>query len=141
MYKSLCLLGAAALIAVNAPAAAMSEQWLTRYAPPLSNASSTPAPVSTDSTATRADAQKQQVVIKNLRGVALIDKPTMVRKRGVSVEGVSADPKVFPARVREVAEAYLGKSLTFGDLDQLTRALVLAFRAENRPVVNVVAPE
>jgi hemolysin activation/secretion protein len=141
MKKSLYLLTAVAVIAANAPAAAMSEQWLTRYAPPLSNASSTPAPVSTDSTATRPEAQKQQVVIKNLRGVALVDKPTMVRKRGASVEGVSGDPEVFPARVTAVAEAYLGKPLTFGDLDQLTRDLVLAFRAENRPVVNVVAPE
>ena len=105
MKKSLYLLTAVAVIAANAPAAAMSEQWLTRYAPPLSNASSTPAPVSTDSTATRPEAQKQQVVIKNLRGVALVDKPTMVRKRGASVEGVSGDPEVFPARVTAVAEA------------------------------------
>lgn len=141
MKKSIYLLGAAAVLATHTSAAAMSEQWLTRYAPPVNNTAASPAPTSADSAATRPEEQKGTVIIKSLRGVALVDRPAMVSKRGSKAEGVTGDDGIFPPAVKAAAAAYIGKPLTFGDLDQLTRDIVLAFRAEDRPVVNVVAPE
>lgn len=141
MKKGIYLAAAAALLAAPASAMASSEQWLTRYAPPVTNTSPTAGPPQTDSAATRPEAESGKVIIANLRAVNFVDAPGKVRKRGARGEGVTGDDAIFPAGVKAAAQAYIGKPLTFGDLDQLTRDIVLAFRAEDRPVVNVVAPQ
>ena len=140
--KKICLLASAGLLlAAQSGAHAASEQWLTRYAPPVSRTEPTPGPANSDSSVTRSEAERSRQILSNLKGVVLVDRPAAVRKRGAKGSGVTADPSVFPASVVATAGRYLGRPMTFGDLDDLSRDLVLAFRDADRPVVNVVIPE
>ncbi|MDB5570529.1 MAG: peptide transporter [Hyphomicrobiales bacterium] len=141
MKKHIFLAGMAAFAASQSPALAASEQWLTRYAPPVSRTGPSAEAPRSDSAVTRPEAERARVVIKSLNAVVLVDSPRDVRKRGAKGSGVSGDAAIFPPSVKTVGERYIGKPMTLGDLDQLTRDIVLAFRAEDRPVVNVVVPE
>lgn len=141
MKKRILLVGFAALAASQTPALALSEQWLSRYAPPVTRTGPSAEAPRSDSAVSRPEAERGKVIIKSLNAIVLVENPKQVRKRGAKGSGISGDPAIFPARVKAVGESYIGKPMTLGDLDQLTRDIVLAFRAEDRPVVNVVVPE
>lgn len=141
MKKHIFVVGFAALAASQSPALALSEQWLSRYAPPVSRTGPGAELPLSDSAASRPEAERDKVVVKSLKAIVFVENPKQVRKRGAKGSGVSGDDAVFPGSVKSVGESYIGKPMTLGDLDQLTRDIVLAFRAEDRPVVNVVVPE
>ena len=123
------------------PASATSEQWLSRYAPPVNPASSVGKISQSDSAVARPEGEKAKVVIKDLKAVVFVGKPGEVRKRGATGVGVSDKSGVVPAEALAAAGAYLGRAVSLGNLDQITRDLVLAFRTADRPVVNIVVPE
>jgi hemolysin activation/secretion protein len=65
------------------------------------------------------------------------------KKSGVESSGVSFNglPLLDNDGFRKQLEPYLGQSLTMAQLDKLTKLTVNEYRRQNRPLVDVVAPE
>lgn len=141
MLRYFLLAGTALVMTMATPARAANENWLTRYEPPVSPESQVGVVSRDDSVAVRPAEQKAQVVIRGLKGVVFVGTPGAVKKRGAKASGVVVGAEPVPDGARAEAEARLGKTLTLGDLDDLTRSLVMAYRDADRPVVNVVVPE
>lgn len=82
-------------------------------------------------------------LVKNLRGVVIVGKPTLVRKTGTTGDGVAVrDPGVvMPEGALAAIKAHIGKPVSLKSLGAMSREIVLAFRDADLPVVNVAAPE
>lgn len=80
------------------------------------------------------------VLVSELKGVVVVTAPDDVREAGVSQQGIVSDPDLIPPAVAAAAQRYVGKPISLANLDEMTRDMVLAFRAAGRPVVNVVVP-
>lgn len=85
------------------------------------------------------------VILDELKGWRLVSQPGDVIASGVA----PGDPVVFaesyqppqPEGLIEKLSAFTGRPLTVGDLNAAMKEVVLHYRAGDRPVVDVVAPE
>ncbi len=81
-------------------------------------------------------------LLANLRGVVVVPRTLDVVKKGRSgVSGVLTEGVTLPEKVQNSFAEYLGKPLSLSVLDQMVRAAVVAFRASDMPVVDVLVPE
>ena len=65
-----------------------------------------------------------------------------VSKAGIyGVTGIESNTIELPPKVVDVLEARLGRPLTLGELNQMVRDAVLAYRKSDFPVVDVLVPE
>jgi Hemolysin activation/secretion protein len=83
-------------------------------------------------------------LLENLRGVRILDSVEAVRAGGASVEGLelaTTNPLLSTEAFRTLLEPRLGRPLSLRDIDALSRDIVLYFRAQDRPLVDVVVPE
>jgi hemolysin activation/secretion protein len=96
----------------------------------------TPAPVATG-------AEGDRLLTPVLRGLVFVADPSAVKSDGVSDEGVqlAAVPLLDTPAFREKLASRLGRPLTLDGLNAITREALLALRAADRPVVDVVAPQ
>jgi hemolysin activation/secretion protein len=85
----------------------------------------------------------EQVLVPVLRGLVFLANPAALQKEGTSVEGlqVSGAALLETSEFRSLVTPYLGRPLTLGALNRLTRDAVLYFRQHGRPVVDVLVPE
>lgn len=83
------------------------------------------------------------VVFETLRGVVIRDRIEDVVVDGISVDGFrpSENPLVARPDFAELIEPRLGQPLTMGGLNELIREIVVHFRENDRPVVDVIVPE
>lgn len=90
-------------------------------------------------------AQKNdQVIVKNFEGVVFVDQTSKINKDGVSgISGIKADglPLLQTPGAAKIISPYFGKPLTLGGLDSLSRQLIVYYREQGHPVVNIVVPE
>lgn len=85
----------------------------------------------------------------NLSGIVIhgstrevVGGPGSVSKAGIyGVTGIESTKIQLPPRVVEVLEARLGRPLTLGELNQMVRDAVVAYRKSDFPVVDVLVPE
>ena len=84
------------------------------------------------------------VVAKKLVGLRFVSSV-----KEVEVEGYAGTQPIAPGGVEfarradfaPVVEPFIGQPVTIDSLDQLTNAIVLYYRAHDRPIVNVFAPQ
>lgn len=103
-----------------------------------------PAPAVPEASAPAAPStDEDRVLTPALRGLVFVADAAAVKPSGVTEEGVdlTAVPLLDTPAFREKLAARLGKPLTLSGLKAITRDAVLALRAADRPVVDVIAPE
>lgn len=86
--------------------------------------------------------QDEQVTV-NLIGIAFLGKPSEVVKGGMpDVSGVrNSVPGLSDEEARDIAQAYFGKTVTLGDLNDICRQVTAYFESIQQPVVTAVVPE
>ena len=134
------LLGVAASYAflLGAAPAQDYDRVAPKPVPPVAPAKPLPAPPAP------AAEPDNEVLLPRLKGLVFVAKPADVVKNGVRTTGVTTTdvPLLKDAsRFTSLAENYLGKKLTRGDLNQLIADVILYFRRHDRPVVDVIVPE
>jgi hemolysin activation/secretion protein len=76
-----------------------------------------------------------------LSGIVIVSNPSAVQAGGVTAAGpVQAQVGTIPKSVQSAAAKFVGKPVSLASLDQMTKAMVLAYRAEGLPVVNIAVP-
>ncbi len=81
-------------------------------------------------------------LLANLQGVVVVARTLDVQKKGRSgVSGVLTEGVELPEKVQNSLAQYLGQALSLSVLDQMVREAVVAFRASDMPVVDVLVPE
>jgi hemolysin activation/secretion protein len=82
------------------------------------------------------------VILPDLKGVAFVAGPGPLPKTpgapGISVGGIAVLER--PGFVDEI-KPFLGKPLTFDQLNDITQRVIAFYRANDRPLVDVVVPE
>ncbi|HQF30388.1 MAG TPA: ShlB/FhaC/HecB family hemolysin secretion/activation protein [Hyphomicrobiales bacterium] len=133
-------IGMAVALSVGSAASPAFAQATDRYKPQVVEKSGLPVRITP-----RSEAQPitdETVLIGDLKGLVITDDAEALRTTA-SASGVDvrATGEAVPAGVAAAAGAFIGKPVSLASLDQLTRAMVLAYRAAGMPVVNVVVPE
>jgi len=84
-----------------------------------------------------------QILLKDLKGIVFVDSMKEVKEGAVKASGVvpSSNELTREAAFKEIAEPYVGQPLSMKKLNTLVREIILYFRGEDRPVVDVVVPE
>jgi hemolysin activation/secretion protein len=84
-----------------------------------------------------------ELLVPKLKGLVFVAQPQDVEKNGVEARGlvIRDVPVPDPGDFETMADPYLDKKLTYGDLNGLIRQIVLYYRAHDRPVVDVIVPE
>lgn len=78
----------------------------------------------------------------SLRGIRVVDSTRDVSSGGVGgVSGVESLEVDLPPKVLAVLESRIGSSMTLGELNQMVREAVVAYRKSDLPVVDVLVPE
>lgn len=77
----------------------------------------------------------------NLRGIKVVGSTRDVSNPVGGISGVQSDSVELPPKVRSVFESRIGDSMTLGDLSQMVRDAVMAYRRSDLPVVDVLVPE
>jgi hemolysin activation/secretion protein len=90
-------------------------------------------------------AQSAVPFLAKLVGLALIDNPAEIRADGVSVVGIDAGKThggllADPALAGQLAP-FLDKPASLDVLNEIARRIVLFYRANNHPLVNVTVPQ
>ena len=82
----------------------------------------------------------EKVLLKNLAGLVFVSSPDKVIPKGLTQRGVVVDGYQEQEFFQQM-NMYLGKPLTLNGLNEILKKVVLYFRATDRPVVDVYAPE
>jgi len=78
----------------------------------------------------------------NLRGIRVVRSTREVSSGALGgINGLMSEGVDLPPRVQSVFNARIGRSLTLGELNQMVRDAVLAYRRSDFPVVDVLVPE
>lgn len=91
-----------------------------------------------------AEGDEAKVLVKDLRGLVFVDSPSKVKKGGVSgVSGIQAVdlPLLQDPSFKPVVEGYFGKPVTLRVLNTIVRDIIIYYRNNERPVVDVIVPE
>ena len=83
-------------------------------------------------------------LLAELKAIVFVPSQKAVKPAGLeNVRGIHREDLEVPAPVQfdQLAAAYLGKPVSMASVNQLSRDLVLFWRAHDRPVVDVVVPE
>jgi len=95
-----------------------------------------PAQISPVDTTTDSD----QVLLNKLTGLVFVNSPDKIVPEGSEFTGVQVDVSL-PDSFFEETEAYIGQPLTLGGLNNLLKQVVVYFRSQSTPVVDVYVPE
>ncbi len=82
----------------------------------------------------------EEVLLKNLLGLVFVSSPDKVIPKGLTQQGIVVDG-YHEQEFFQQMNMYLGKPLTMNGLNEILKKVVLYFRATDRPVVDVYAPE
>jgi hemolysin activation/secretion protein len=119
---------------------ALSAQTYEQVAPKVPSNS---VPAVLPESPTPSVATDTRVVVAPLRGLVFVSSATQVRAAGTEASGVQIEslPVLDTPEFHTLAGRYLGQSITFAKLNELTREVVLYCRHHDRPIVDVLVPE
>jgi len=84
----------------------------------------------------------EDILVGSLTGVVLVPTPGDVVVTGIpGVRGIWHDLENFPPKAGNAINAYLGKPVSLATLDMMVKDVIQAYRASDRPVVDVLVPE
>ena len=83
------------------------------------------------------------VVVPSLKGLVFVAAAGDLQKSGLTTAGVSlkAVPMLNEPAFQQEVSSYIGHPLTFAQLNEITSQVATFYKAQNHPLVNVVAPE
>ena len=86
---------------------------------------------------------REAVITSELKGIVFVENESQLKAQGVSgVQGVVASSNLLQKKqFSERMGRFLGKPVTLGGLDEITREVINYFREQGFPVVNVVVPQ
>jgi hemolysin activation/secretion protein len=85
-----------------------------------------------------------KVLVQELKGMVFVSNAALIQKTGIAgVTGISAGsvPLLRDEKFVSMANDYIGKPLTLGQLRSITQKVILYFREHDHPVVDVSVPE
>lgn len=129
------------LAMVGGTARAQTFEQVAPQQPPVEeDAAALPEPPAPQPAAPAADAR---VLLPALQGLRFIAEHGQLQSQGVRVDGidVAAVPALDTPAFRAALAPYLGASLTMAGLHEITQRTIVAMRAADRPIVDVVIPE
>jgi hemolysin activation/secretion protein len=88
----------------------------------------------------------ERVLVKQLKGLVFVDHPDKVVSRRLKVQGVQFEMDVQPellstSEFNGITARYLGGPVSIRRLNELAREIVMLYRANGQPVVDVSIPE
>jgi hemolysin activation/secretion protein len=103
------------------------------------------APAPAIAPALPAPSDDRRVALAALKGLVFVGAVDRVKRQGIADNATSVDPtdlallkdEAFLAAMR----IYIGKPLTFADVNEITRTVIQRYRELDHPVVDVVVPE
>lgn len=91
-----------------------------------------------------ASGDETKVLVKSLKGLVFVNAPGKVKAGGITgVQGIQAEglPLLQDPGFKKVVDGYFGKPVTLLILNTIVRDIVLYYRQQDRPVVDVIVPE
>jgi hemolysin activation/secretion protein len=112
-----------------------------RYLPRLPEGDENPPPLpDTPTEVTGSD----KILVKELKGLVFVDHPDKIQKGKLDVTGVRVDGDlelVNTAEFDRIVGAYIGGGVSIYRLNQMVRDIVLLYRDNDEPVVDVSIPD
>lgn len=87
-----------------------------------------------------ADVANEEPIVSYLSGIVLVPRALDVKPRS-GVVGIVNEGVILPPKVDKVLQPHLGQPMSMGSLNRLVRAAIVAYRASDMPVVDVLVPE
>lgn len=113
-----------------------------RYVPELPSGPGNPAPLPQPSTDVKGD---QTTLVGALKGVVIISDPEAVDPGMIDVEGIEVrSDELYLLKspsFQNVVTPYLGQPVSVYTLNQMIRDIILYYRQNDRPVVDISVPE
>lgn len=138
MKKQLIL----ALLLAGATAPLLRAQDYPKLAP-KTPATEGRVPALPDHTPGKTQGDEGKILLPELHGLVFLSDASLLKAEGLSASGIHAEglPLFQSADFSRALSYYLGKPLSLGDLNRLTKEIVALYRRNNRPVVDVLVPE
>ncbi|MDQ3623103.1 MAG: hypothetical protein M3463_11520 [Verrucomicrobiota bacterium] len=140
-----CLTKGLLLLTTLMPLQAQDFERIAPKPAPLPPGSATGRAPSAPVEPARGGATSDAVLVGRLRSVVLVPNKNEVRTsrakgaEGVHLQGLNAPA---PEKLRKaIASRYLGKPLSLASVNELTRDIIRHYRAQDRPVIDVIVPE
>jgi hemolysin activation/secretion protein len=136
-----CLLVLTALAPIEAQSLSASyDQFAPKPVPP-----SGLGPIKSPAPATEMGGPSGQVLLRKLKGLVFVGRPEDVVLPGVE----KSQPIVFdkdlqvpaPEEFRALVSPFIGQKLTRGKLNDLITAIIVHYRKNDHPVVDVIVPQ
>ena len=112
-----------------------------RQVAPFVPAGHAPPPITPPAPVTPEGGDPAQVIMPRLIGLRFVDGPGKVLRDGAGGSGVILDGLPLLEGARPELQGFLGRPLTFGDLNAIARAVTLWYRAQGHPFMDVAFPE
>lgn len=86
---------------------------------------------------------REAVITSELKGLVFVENESQIKTEGISgIQGISASSELLKkTEFADRMKRFLGKPVTLGSLDEITREVINYFREQGFPVVNVVVPQ
>ncbi|PTX94762.1 ShlB/FhaC/HecB family hemolysin secretion/activation protein [Verrucomicrobia bacterium LW23] len=133
----------ALVAALSIPAEALHAQDFERIAPKLPEGR-TDRPKLPGGPDGPSGPASDATLIPSLKGLVLVANAKEVAKKGKTVNGLVIAPELpilERPTFRLVVDKYLGQPVSQKSLQELVRGIILYYRDNNRPVVDVIVPE
>lgn len=136
-----CLLVLTALAPLEAQSLSTSyDQFAPKPVPP-----SGLGPIKPPVPATVMGGQAEQVLLPKLKGLVFVGRPEDIVVSGVKKsKGIVFDKDVqvpAAAEFRAMVSPFLGQKLTRGKLNELITAIIIHYRKNDHPVIDVIVPQ
>jgi len=89
-----------------------------------------------------------KILLENLKALVIVDSPNKVIAEGASsndpglrIDVANSNSLVYSAPFQQIAERYLNQPVSLHSLNQLSRDIILLYRTNQRPVIDVLIPE
>lgn len=112
--------------------------------PGAGNGAATPSSNGTETVVVTKHGKNNPELLPNLKGLVIVSNPKEVVSKGVEgVNGVKAEgiPLLQTEEFHQVVAKYLGRSLDLNGLNLMVRDIVLYYKQNDRPLVDVSVPE
>lgn len=80
------------------------------------------------------------VIVPRLLGIRLVGAPSLLVPAGVSNPGVSGEDVAFGPQLSEILSGFIGAPASMATLNTIEARIILLYRAEGHPFVDVVLP-
>jgi len=139
--STLVLKGMKALVGLAIATSVLFAQKIEDYKPRIEQNQS--APALKISSELQKDPVSEQVILQALKGMVFVATPNQVIPYAMSGTGIVVHdlPELEQADIQATLTNSIGQPVTMASLTKIQQAVILHFRAQQLPVVDVIIPE